>query len=135
MKFVISAFLTLVLVSCALIPPIKDKLYFSDIKGSWESTGYFHYMKLDFVKPETSILTLIVHNQKMEEIVVENILFNEAIVSFQGIRKGDSEKELLFSGSVMGNRLILFEENSKNDVLSFIRQTELTKLRNMSMGR
>ncbi len=119
-------------VSCSVLPEVKDNLSFNDVRGNWESTGYLHYMKIDLISPESSTLTMIDQNQKAAIFKIININFDKSDLSFDGIANNNPSMELKFNGFLLGNRLFLTEEGSKNDVLSFIRQNELTELRNMS---
>ena len=132
MKLLQIILLSFLCISCAGFPLVNENIKFSDVKGSWESTGYFHYLKLEFNGLEDSSLITIDFNQKIERISLKNISFNKSEISFKGVKEGKSPKELLFSGILLGNRLVLTEKSSKEDVLSFIRQNELSELRGMA---
>ena len=132
MKLLQIILLSFLCISCAGSPLVNENIEFSDVKGSWESTGYFHYLKLEFNDLEDSSLITIDFNQKIERISLKNISFNKSEISFKGIKEGKPPKELLFSGILLGNRLVLTEKSSKEDVLSFLRKNELSKLRGMA---
>ena len=132
MKLTQVILLSFLCISCAGSPLVKENIKFSDIKGNWESTGYFHYLKLEFNGLEDSFLTTIDFNQKIKKISLKNIAFNKSTISFRGIKEGKPPKELLFNGLLIGNRLVLTEESSKKEPLSFLRQDELSELRNMA---
>jgi len=66
---------------------------------------------------------------KIEKMDLSNLLFEKNKVTFQAVSPSVTPEQLSFEGILMDNRLMLTEAHSAKDVLSFIRQSELTKLR------
>lgn len=129
MKKTIVIFLLIVLSACAHWPHVEGSLKFADIQGIWETTGYIHYVRLKVLGNQHGTMTMINRQRKVETFVIENLSFEKSKITFHAIRNSDPIERLTFEGHLVESRLMLAEAGSKGDILSFVRQDELTQLR------